>query len=285
MTMFRDVRISQIRRDGGTQIRQTMNDEHVQELMDVLTNGGSFPPAVVFDDGTHLWLADGFHRVAAQERMHGPEAIICVDATPGSCRDAILYAVGANTKHGLKRTNQDKRNAVTKMLLDTEWIKWGDEVIANRCGVGQNLVSVVKRELSVQLGVELKLPEKRIGKDGKSYSTQRAQSAKPSKPVSDQKPAECPIEPDDDPEDLMARYDEVQARLTERANAREAAMADDVPSAPSAPITTDDPDVAHVVRMVMIGDFEQIIRTVLLRTTAAQFAFVRRLVGEMSDLP
>jgi hypothetical protein len=51
-----------------------------------------------------------------------------------SCRDAILYAVGANASHGLKRTNRDKRNAVL-LLKDLEWgrrqdVRTADQIAA-----------------------------------------------------------------------------------------------------------------------------------------------------------
>jgi hypothetical protein len=45
-------------------------------------------------------------------------AKISADVREGSRRDAILYAVGANASHGLKRTNRDKRNAVRVLLKD-----------------------------------------------------------------------------------------------------------------------------------------------------------------------
>ena len=48
-------------------------------------------------------------------------AKISADVREGSRRDAILYAVGANASHGLKRTNRDKRNAVMVLLKDPEW--------------------------------------------------------------------------------------------------------------------------------------------------------------------
>ena len=38
----------------------------------------------------------------------------------GTRRDAILYAVGANSDHGMKRSNRDKRNAVMTLLKDPE---------------------------------------------------------------------------------------------------------------------------------------------------------------------
>lgn len=62
-------------------------------------------------------------------------------------RDAILYACGANSTHGLKRTNADKRRAVMALLKDEEWGKWSDREIARRCGVDNSFASRVRREL------------------------------------------------------------------------------------------------------------------------------------------
>lgn len=47
-------------------------------------------------------------------------------------RDAILYSCGANDRHGLRRTNEDKRRAVKKSLEDPEWSGWSSNKIAER---------------------------------------------------------------------------------------------------------------------------------------------------------
>jgi hypothetical protein len=62
-------------------------------------------------------------------------AKISADVREGSRRDAILYAVGANASHGLKRTNRDKRNAVMVLLKDPEWgrrqdVRTADQIAA-----------------------------------------------------------------------------------------------------------------------------------------------------------
>jgi hypothetical protein len=80
--------------------------------------GAVFLPIVVFSDGAEYWLADGFHKIIAAEELGLIE--ISTDVREGGQRDAILYAVGANAAHGLKRTNQDKRNAVMVLLKDAE---------------------------------------------------------------------------------------------------------------------------------------------------------------------
>jgi hypothetical protein len=64
-------------------------------------------------------LANGIHRLIAEPELG--LAKISADVREGSRRDAILYAVGANASHGLKRTNRDKRNAVRVLLKDP----WG----------------------------------------------------------------------------------------------------------------------------------------------------------------
>jgi hypothetical protein len=62
-------------------------------------------------------------------------AKISADVREGSRRDAILYAVGANASHGLKRTNRDQRNAVMLLLKDPEWgrrqdVRTADQIAA-----------------------------------------------------------------------------------------------------------------------------------------------------------
>lgn len=43
--------------------------------------------------------------------------------------------------HGLPRSNDDKRRAVSRLLDDPEWSKWSDREIARRCYVNHHLVS------------------------------------------------------------------------------------------------------------------------------------------------
>src|SRR5690606_22774478 len=59
---------------------------------------------------------------------------------------AVLYAVGANAQHGLRRSKADKRRAVETLLLDSEWCQWSDREIARRCSVGHTLVANVRKE-------------------------------------------------------------------------------------------------------------------------------------------
>ncbi|MEX2673389.1 MAG: hypothetical protein WD294_14915 [Phycisphaeraceae bacterium] len=63
--------------------------------------------------------------------------------------DAILYSVGANADHGLRRTNADKRASVETLLADDEWAKWSDREIAKRCAVHHDTVNRLRKETSL----------------------------------------------------------------------------------------------------------------------------------------
>jgi hypothetical protein len=136
-----------IRSDGGTQARACLNDDVVAEYAEADAAGADFPPGAVFHDGTDFWLADGFHRKAARQRNRRKDMLVPV--RPGTRRDAILHAAGANAQHGLRRSNDDKRIAVLRLLDDPEWSQWSDREIARRCGVSNRFVSDVRGELSV----------------------------------------------------------------------------------------------------------------------------------------
>jgi hypothetical protein len=146
-----EVRLDQIRTDGGTQMRAQLDDETILDYFDVMLAAGSyspFPPVVCYYDGTTYWLSDGFHRVAAARKAFVFNAKIPVFVHPGDRRDAILAAAAANAAHGLRRTNADKRRAVETLLGDNQWTHWSDQEIARRCAVDPKTVGNLRRELT-----------------------------------------------------------------------------------------------------------------------------------------
>jgi hypothetical protein len=128
--------------------------------------GVAFPPVVVFFDGSDYWLADGYHRTAAADLADLED--IEADVRQGSRRDAVLYSVGANASHGLRRTNADKRRAALTLLNDPEWAKWSDSEIARRCGVSHPFIGNVRREVS---------PETVTGEGSRTYTTRHGTTA------------------------------------------------------------------------------------------------------------
>ncbi len=134
-----------IRIDGGTQSRVALSEEYISELAQALSEGDILPPIILFYDGSEYWLADGFHRYHAVKKR-GQETIAS-EVKQGTRRDAILYSVGANARHGLRRTNADKRRAVETLLSDSEWTAWSDRAIARQCGVHHQMVGIVRLSL------------------------------------------------------------------------------------------------------------------------------------------
>lgn len=146
--MAETLRLEKIRTDGGTQPRINLYEETVQEYKDAVIDGANFPPVVVFHDGSDHWLADGFHRFHAH-RLAKSDAI-SAEIHQGTRREAILYSVGANSAHGIRRTNADKRQAVETLLSDDEWSQWSDREIARKCGVNDKTVGNIRRELTAE---------------------------------------------------------------------------------------------------------------------------------------
>lgn len=133
-----------IRTDGGTQPRAELSSDYIQDLRAALEDGARLPAVTVFYDGTSHWLADGFHRYHAHLALS--KNTIAADVRSGTHRDAILFSVGANASHGLRRTNEDKRRSVLRLLSDNEWSRWSDREIARQCGVSNRFVTVQRNE-------------------------------------------------------------------------------------------------------------------------------------------
>lgn len=171
-----------IRTDGGTQSRAGLNAATVQDYAEAMQAGKRFPALTVFYDGSAYHLADGFHRYEAARRA-GIDLFEC-DVRQGTQRDAILHSVGANGNHGLPRTAEDKRRAVSKLLFDPEWTQWSNRQIAEQCDVSPGLVDKLRLDLRDQLptvgserkylrdGQELAMQTGNIGKGRVTYGPQ-----------------------------------------------------------------------------------------------------------------
>lgn len=145
----RAISLEQINIDGGTQQRAAIDQEHVEELAEVLKAGVELPPGRVYQDGSTYWLSRGFHRYHAH-RTAGRSSM-SVEVYSGTLRDAILDAVGDNADHGLKRSNADKRKAVLTLLKDEKWGAWSDNEIARRCHVSPPLVAKLREALTINI--------------------------------------------------------------------------------------------------------------------------------------
>lgn len=118
--------------------REKIHQPTIDDYAEILRAGGALPPVTVFVDRTGNWLADGLHRLRAHEKTGAKE--IPAEIKTGGLREATLWAMGANSEHGLPRTRADKQKAVEILLADAEWGQWADAEIARICKVGREMV-------------------------------------------------------------------------------------------------------------------------------------------------
>lgn len=222
------INIADVRVNGGTQSRAAIDRGVVSEYADAIKGGARFPPITVYFDGVSYWLADGFHRYEAYALAQVYE--VPADIRQGTQRDAILFSVGANASHGLRRTNDDKRRAVQTLLNDPEWAVWSNREIARQCQVDEKTVRRYREEASAEKPQIA--PERTVSRSGTTYQQNTANigaSSKPDQamrapetpeagPVESAGPADCPLASNveqetaaDDPDTKMRRE---LARLT-----------------------------------------------------------------------
>jgi len=95
--------------DEELQPRAAIDRTVLENYVQLLVDGVVFPPVVVFREGNTLWLSDGFHRWHAHKVIDADT--INVTIHEGSRRQALLYSLAANSKHGLQRGATDYRRA------------------------------------------------------------------------------------------------------------------------------------------------------------------------------
>lgn len=142
--------IAKIDQEKSVQMREEGVDlAVVTEYADAIRAGEELPPVTVFREGKEYYLADGWHRLKAHESVG--EKRIQVHIIPGTHRDAILHAIGANASHGRPRTLADKEKAILFLLNDPEWRQLTDTEMLRKAKINdQSFVYRVRQKYNLK---------------------------------------------------------------------------------------------------------------------------------------
>ncbi len=130
------VAVSLLKLDERLQCRESVPEETIRAYEDGWREKIEFPPVDAFEVEGELYVTDGFCRVLSAQNV-GKSKVPCL-VRKGSWQDAVAAACGANSQHGLPRTNADKRKAATMAILE-----FGDKPnreIARICGVSHTYI-------------------------------------------------------------------------------------------------------------------------------------------------
>ena len=161
-----NLRIDEIKTDGGTQPRACLDWDAIHDYSDDMEAGAKFPPVTVFYDGESYWLADGFHRIQAAYAAN-LDSIDC-DVRQGTREDAQWFSFSANRANGLRRTNDDKQRAVKAALQHPRAQSLSDSEIARHCGVSVPTVAAWREKIGPSLKT-LKMDSRTVTRNGKTY--------------------------------------------------------------------------------------------------------------------
>jgi len=142
------ISIDEVKETYEAQARAAICEKTVAEYADAMSKGTIFPPITVFADSIEFVIADGHHRYLAVKKIGAKKISAIIE--PGSVRDAILFSVGANAQHGLRRTLSDRRKSVTILLQDEEWTTWSNAKIAEKCCCSVELVARIRQEIGAE---------------------------------------------------------------------------------------------------------------------------------------
>lgn len=138
------IKIADITMDPRTQSRVAISEEKVAEYHEIIEEIGDMDPISLTSDGINYWPDNGFHRILAYKRA-GREYIEA-EVTPGTLEDAIRRSLSANSRHGMPRTNADRRKSVNTALDHPVWSKLPTREIGKMCDVSHVTVAKMIKE-------------------------------------------------------------------------------------------------------------------------------------------
>ena len=118
---------------------------HVRFLELLIRDGVELQPVVVFADGDRKWLSDGLHRFTATRQLG--QTTIRAYVRRGSRRDATLFAIKSNVKHGKRLTKAQQKANLTKLWeLYPDLRELSCKGLEDLCGLSANTISGLKKE-------------------------------------------------------------------------------------------------------------------------------------------
>ena len=160
-----ELAVDNILASAATQVRKKLDKDTIDTYTEAMQNGAIFPALVVFAeaDSDRYILADGFHRHHAYVNAEIPKCK--VEVHEGGLHEALLWALGANDEHGLRRSSPDKRNAVELALKDPEISSLQIVQIADICRVNERTVRRIRDDMDLEVGKRKKGNKKGKGQD------------------------------------------------------------------------------------------------------------------------
>ena len=170
--------------DLSLQTRAGTDAETIDNYAEAMADGAQFPEVTVFTDGTHYWLADGFHRVMAAKQ--NGRTVIAADVRKGTEDDAVVFGGTANNKQGKRPTRADVQHFLQMVWERREAIFGGTPTggnLAEKCGVSRATGDRFVRGMLAEMPNEPSRPpasktqvkmQERGGSEG-GYTSQKSQ--------------------------------------------------------------------------------------------------------------
>jgi hypothetical protein len=144
--VIKNLPISNILRDGGTQCRVVLDKNSIDKYRDLMEMGVDFPPVSVWFDSKNYWLSDGFQRIAAAEQL--ARTHIVAEIRLGRREDAQWDSYGCNATHGLPRTGADIKAAVVRAFAHPNSTNLSNGEIARHLGIPESTFRRWRKEIS-----------------------------------------------------------------------------------------------------------------------------------------
>lgn len=143
----------------------TFDEDYVRHLLDVLADGGEFDPLELVEEDRGKGreplrhLIDGMNRHEAYRRAGVGTVEVLVFA--GTARDAELWALSSNSRHGRARTPEDCRKAfdrlmssavlLERVIADRGRFQGTERSLAAACGLSHGIIGRYLRERGLRV--------------------------------------------------------------------------------------------------------------------------------------
>ena len=188
------IKIAEINLEQSPLPRAHIDKGVVADYADTYQAGAKMPPLVVFDTNdtgqeNRYLLADGRHRLMAMKLLKKDQCV--AEVITGNSEACLTFALSANTTHGHRRTNEDKRKCI--LLALGEWPNKSSREIGKVVGVSHQLVCNIVNEQK-QSAVNIDTPEVVSGSESKPQPTPAKEEKPLTEPVGTKPAAHHPVD-------------------------------------------------------------------------------------------